>query len=91
MEGASVEGAVWRVQVWRVQCGGCSVEGVSVEGAVCGHKVLTREVIGRPVSVSVLEGSGAGSLPWGGSHLAQHLQMVRNSSRWFSLTGLSSQ
>ena len=86
MEGAVWRVQVWRVQVWRVQCGGCKCGGCSV-----GHKVLTREVIGRPVSVSVLEGSGAGSLPWGGSHLAQHLQMVRNSSRWFSLTGLSSQ
>ena len=45
-----------------------------MEGAGCGYKVLTREVIGRPVSVSVLEGCGAGSLPWGGCHLAQHLQ-----------------
>ena len=53
----------------RVQCGGCSVE-----GAVCGHKVLTRKVIGGPISVSVLEGSGAGSLLRGGRDLGQHLQ-----------------
>ena len=41
---------------------------------MCGHKVLTREVIGGPISVSVLEGSGAGSLLRGGRDLGQHLQ-----------------
>ena len=86
-----MEGAVWRVQCGECKCGGCKCGECKCGGCSVGHKVLTREVIGRPVSISVLEGSGAGSLPRRGSHLAQHLQRVRNSSRWFSLTGLSSQ
>ena len=79
-----VEGAVCGdCSVWRLQCvegavcGGCSgsVWRVQcVEGAVCAHKVLTRKVIGGPISVSVLQGSGAGSLLRGGCDLGQHLQ-----------------
>ena len=77
MEGAVCEGwSVWRVQcVEGAACGGCSVWRVQcVEGAVCAHKVLTREVIGGPISVSVLQGSGAGSLLRGWCDLGQHLQ-----------------